>query len=481
MKTLTARPVAPSLLLAALLGLSACTMGPNYQRPDVDVAPQWRSAYTPGTVTLSSAWWRSFGDPALDELVRSALDDNKDLRMAVARIEQYEARLQISQSARYPQVDANGSRQRITMSQQRPVPLPANVAPTNNQYELGYGASWEIDLWGRVKRSNEAALAELLAVKENREAVVLSLVSELVASYLNLLQLDRQLELMKARVANREAVWKLLEGKAAGGAIAALQVAQAKAVFEEARAELPLKEYEIALAENNLNFLAGRNPGPIARGRRFEQLQVTGIPAGLPSELLQQRPDIRRAEQDLIAANARIGVAKAAYFPTLSLTGGAGYASTELRNFGQLTSNFWNYGPQIAATLFDGGRIAGNVREAEARQRELVIAYQRAIQAAFREVDDALARHKLLGDRIGVQQLQIAATQEAARLARNRYEGGYSSYQEVLDAEALVLQSQISNVNAQGNQLDALIAVFRTMGGGWTSQAESLAAGAPRQ
>lgn len=461
---------------AVALLASACTMGPNYQRPAVDVAPQWRSPYTPGEVSLSSAWWRSFQDPALDALVRSALDENKDLRIAVTRIEQFEARLQVAEAARYPQVDAAGSRQRITMSQQRPVPLPDKVAPTNNQYEAGYSASWEIDLWGRVKRSNEAALAELLAVKENREAVVLTLVSDVVTGYLGLLQLDQQLALMRERVANREAVWRLLENKAAGGAIAAAQVETARAVFEEAQAELPLKEYDIAQAEHQLSFLVGRNPGPIARGKRFEALVPPGIPAGLPSDLLQQRPDIRRAEQDLVAANARIGVAKAQYFPTLSLTGGAGYASTELRNFGQLTSNFWSYGPLIAGAIFDGGRIAGNVREAEARQRELVLAYQRAIQAAFREVNDALAKHRLLGERITIQQRQIAAATEAARLARKRFDGGYTSYQEVLDAEALTLQSQITNVLARGNQLDALIAVFRTMGGGWTAQAEAMAA-----
>jgi len=461
---------------AALLS-SACTLGPNYQRPPVDMAPQWRSTYAPGEVTLSSAWWRSFGDPALDELVRTALDENKDLRIAVARIAQFDARLQISEAAKYPQVNADGSRQRITLSQQRPVPLPDKVAPTNNQYELGYSASWEIDLWGRVRRSNEAALAELLAVKENREAVVLTLVTDVVATYLSLLQLDQQLVLMRERVANRESLWRLLENKAAGGAIAAVLVSVAQAAYEEARAELPLKEYEIAQLENQLSVLVGSNPERIRRGQRFDALKLPGIPAGLPSDLLQQRPDIRRAEQDLIAANARIGVAKAQYFPTLSLTGGAGYASTELRNFGQLTSNFWSYGPLIAGAIFDGGRIAGGVREAEARQQELVFAYQRAIQAAFREVNDALAKHRLLGDRITVQMAQIAATREAARQARKRYDGGYTSYQEVLDTEALVLQSQIMQLSARGTQLDALIAVFRTMGGGWTAQAEALAAG----
>lgn len=471
----------PALAVTAALAVlcSACTMGPNYQRPAVDVAPQWRSPYTPGEVTLSSAWWRSFNDPVLDELVRSALDENKDLRIAVSRIEQFDARLQVSQAAKYPQVDAAGSRQRITMSQQRPVPLPDQVAPTNNQYELGYTASWEIDLWGRVKRSNEAALAELLAVKENREAVVLTLVTDVATAYLNLLQLDQQLALMRERVANREQVWRLLEGKANGGAIAAVQVEVAHAVFEEARAELPLKEYEIAQGEHQLAVLLGRNPGPIPRGKPFDALKPPGIPAGLPSDILQQRPDIRRAEQDLVAANARIGVAKAQYFPTLSLTGGAGYASTQLTNFGQLTSNFWSYGPLVAGAIFDGGRIAGQVREAEAKQRELVLAYQRAIQAAFREVSDALAKHRLLGDRLKAQQAQMAAIREAAQMARKRYDGGYTSYQEVLDTEALVLQSQITNLNARGGQIDALIAVFRSMGGGWTAQAEALASSTP--
>lgn len=466
------------LTAAAALLTSACTLGPNYQRPTVEVAPAWRASYTPGEVKLSSAWWTSFGDATLDALVREALAGNQDLRIAVARIEQYQARVQVAQAARYPQVVAEGSRQRITLSQERPVPLPANVAPTNNQYEAGYGASWELDLWGRVRRSNEAALAELLASQENREAVVLTLVSDVVAAYLNLLQLDRQLVLMRERVSKREQIWRLLEAKAAGGAIAGVQVATARAQYEEARAEIPLKEYEIVQAEHLLSFLAGRSPGPIARGQPLDALKVPGIPAGLPSDLLQQRPDIRRAEQDLVAANARIGVAKAAWFPTLSLTGGAGYASTELRNFGQLTSNFWYFGPQLAATLFDGGRIAGNVREAEAKQRELVLAYQRAIQAAFRDVDDALAKHRLLGERVSLQQQQIAATEEAARIARRRFDGGYTGYQDVLEMEVLVLQSQITQWSARGNQLEALVALFRSMGGGWTAQAESLA-GAP--
>lgn len=477
------RPVAPSatLALTLALALAGCTMGPNYQRPPVEAPAQWARSYQPGEVTLASAWWKSFGDPALDDLVRQALSGNRDLRIAVARIEQFDARVQASRAANLPQVDGNASRQRATLSQERPVPLPDKVAPTNNEYVGGYSASWEIDLWGRVKRSNEAALADLLASQENREAVVLTLVSDVVAGYLTLLQLDRQIELMRQRVANREAVWKLLEGKAAGGAIAGVQVAIARSVYEEARAEIPLKDYEIAQLEHQLCFLIGRAPGRIERGRRFEALAIPGIPSGMPSGVLAQRPDIRRAEQELVAANARIGVAKAAYFPTISLTGGAGYASTELRNLGHLTSNFWSFGPVITGTLFDGGRIAGNVREAEAKQRELVETYQRAIQAAFREINDALAKHQLLGERITLQGYQQAAAAEAVALAQKRHDGGYTSYQEVLDTEALSLQAQITGVQARGNQLDALIAVFRTMGGGWTGQADALAAAAPRE
>lgn len=463
------------VMLAALAALSGCTLGPDYLRPEVDRPAQWHEPYVPGATTRVDAWWRLFGDDALDALVREALAGNLDLRLALARIEQYQARVQIANAAKYPLVDGATARQRLTMSQDKPVPLPSTIAPTNNQYDLSYAASWELDLWGRVRRSNEAALAELLARREEREAVVLTLVTDVVTGYLTLLQLDQQIDLLRREITNREAYWKAQQAKAEGGAIAWVQVETAKSVYEEKQAELPLKQHEVALLEHQLSFLSGRAPGPIRRGRAFEALAIPAIPAGLPSEILEQRPDIRRAEQDLVAANARIGVAKAAYFPTLSLTVGAGYASTHLSNLTELNANLWNFGLQATGNLFDAGRISALVTETEARRQELVEAYRRAIQAAFREVNDALAKHRLLGDRIEAQRRQIAAAREAQAMAQRRYDNGYSSYLEVLDAERRVLQSEISHTQARGNQLEALVAVLRSMGGGWTGQAEQLA------
>ncbi|NUP85631.1 MAG: efflux transporter outer membrane subunit [Burkholderiaceae bacterium] len=470
-----ARRRSGGLVLLTLAALAGCAQGPDYRRPDVDAPTQWRETYAPGAVTRVDAWWRLFGDEALDALVRETLAGNADLRIALARIEQYEARVQVAKASRYPQVDGIAARQRLTMSQEKPVPLPSTIAPTNNQYEAGYVASWELDLWGRVRRSNEAALADLLARREEREAVVLTLVTEVVTGYLTLLQLDQQIALLQREIANREAAWKSQRAKAEGGAISWVQVETAKSVYEEKRSELPLKQHEVAVLEHQLSYLAGRAPAAIRRGRSFDALVVPGIPAGLPSEILEQRPDIRRAEQDLVAANARIGVARAAYFPTISLTGAAGYASTRLSNLTELTANFWSYGIQAAGNLFDGGRISAQVAETEARRKELVETYRRSIQAAFREVNDALAKHRLLGDRMQAQRLQLAAAREAEVLARRRYDNGYSSYLEVLDAEKRVLQSEITHTQSRANQLDALVAVFRAMGGGWTGRAEQLA------
>ena len=342
----------------------------------------------------------------------------------------------MSESAGKPQVSAAAARTRDAVSQNRFVPLAAGVQPTGNTYEISGAINWELDFWGRVRRANEAAMADLMASEESRRALVLSLVSEVAAAYVNLLSLDRELEIHRRVVASRADTLDLLVKKYQGGGLPELPVLKARAEFEEAQVEVTVKENEIAVLEHALSGLLGRNPGPIARGRTIETLALPAIPGGLPADLLVQRPDVRRAEQELVAANARIGVAKAQYLPTIGLTSQSGFASADLSKLTQLSSNFGTFGVTLLGPIFTSGRISGQVREAEALQREKATAYVQSVQTALREVEDALVTNRKTWERSAIRGRQLAALREHGDSALRRYEGGRSSYLEVLDARA---------------------------------------------
>ncbi|HSW05272.1 efflux transporter outer membrane subunit [Aquabacterium sp.] len=460
-----------SLIPVLICLLAGCTLGPDYKRPQVSLPDAWQAtpALTGAEAGLTnSAWWSAFGDPVLDALIRSALDDNKNLRIAAYRIEQFEARVQVTASAGKPQVSAGASRTRDTLSQNKQVPLAVGTEPVDNAYMAAGAVNWELDFWGRFRRANEAAQAELLAAEENRRALVLTLVAELASAYLRLRTLDSELDLLSRLADSRRESLRLLELKLAGGGSSELPVLQARAELEEALAELPAKENQIVELEHALSLLLGRDPGPIPRGKTLQALALPAVPGGLPADLLVQRPDLRKAEQDLVAANARIGVAKAQYLPTIALTTQSGFASNELSKLSLLSSNFGTFGATLLGPIFTSGRIAGQVREAEAVQREKATAYLLAVQTALREVEDALVANAKMGQRSTIRTRQIRALGDLRDYARKRYEGGRSAYLEVLETERNLLAGELQQLLTRRDQYIALVAVYKAMGGGWT-------------
>lgn len=471
-------------------------MGPDYHRPEVDLPSAYRAApaapvavelpegsdraqsgaralaslpppATGGVELLGVAWWSAFGDAHLDALIASALAQNKDLKSAASRIEQFAAYLQISQSAGLPQAGYNAARTRDTLSENRQVPLVVGADPVANNYQFSFFASWELDLWGKLRRADEAAFANLVASEEARRALALSLVAEITAGYVRLLSLDRELLLLRETIASLRESLKLAENRFAGGGSSELPVLQAQIQLHDRESEVPDKLSQIATLENRLAALAGRNPGPIARAGTLADLSIPKIPAGLPADVLAQRPDVRRAEQDLIAANAKIGVAKAQYLPTIALTGSSGQASTELSTLMLLTSNFGSFGVALLGPLFTGWRIEGQVREAEAVREQAAIAFAASVQTALQEVDDALASHARAREQVALRTLQVVTLREQQRLAQRRFEGGLSTYFDVLEAErSLNAGLQLLN-QGRREELTTLIATYKATGGGW--------------
>jgi multidrug efflux system outer membrane protein len=460
-------------LLISLLALlvSGCMIGPDYFRPAVETPPAWRLSEQNAKDLANTAWWEQFGDPVLNDLMVTALRENKDLKIAAARVEEFAGNYGIVRSGLFPQVGAGyePSRQRNT--------LPGDVGPsTYNSYQVVLNAAWEIDIWGRIRRQTEAANAQLLASEEGRRGVILSLVGSVAASYINLRALDRQLEIARETAKSRGESYEIFKLRFEGGVISQLELSQNKSQYEEALASIPPLEKAVAQQENGLSVLLGRNPGPIVRGKTIDQLALPMIPAGLPSDLLERRPDIRRAEQNLIAANALIGAAKAAYYPTISLTGLFGYASLGLGNLFNSSSKVWQYSAPVSMPIFTGGALAGQVQVAEATQQQALFEYQRAIQEAFREVNDALVNQDRTGAQLVAQKSQVKSLELYAETARLRYDNGYTSYIEVLDAERSLFNAQLQYTQTQQTQFQAMTNLYKAMGGGWVAEAEKMSA-----
>lgn len=462
-------------LLATLISLlvAGCMVGPDYVRPPVDAPAAWRLSEPEVKDLANTAWWEQFGDPVLNDLVATALRENKDLLIATARIDEFAGNYGFVRSGLFPQIGVGyeASRQQNV----RTDVVGASANNVYNSYDIALGASWEIDIWGRIRRQTEAARAQLLATEEGRSAVVLSLVGSLAGAYTNLRSLDRQLEIARETAKSRGESYELFKLRFEGGVISLLELSQNKSQYEEALASIPPLEKAIAQQENGLSVLLGRNPGPIARGKAIDQLALPAIPAGLPSDLLERRPDIRRAEQNLIAANAQIGAAKAAYFPTISLTGLFGYASPSFSNLFNSQNKVWQYSAPISMPIFTAGAIAGQVQAAEAVQQQALFGYQKAIQEAFREVNDSLVSQDRTREQLLAQRRQVEALQQYASTARLRYDNGYTSYIEVLDAERSLFNVQLQFTQTKQVQLQAMINLYLAMGGGWVVEAEKAA------
>ena len=466
-----------NVILVIMLALltASCTVGPDYKRPAVDVPTGWRLSEKEAKDLAQTAWWAQFNDPILNNLITTALRENKDLMIAAARIEEYAGRYGIVRSGLFPQVGAAGqyTREQVTKTgDNRPTP---GYRTDTETYSATLNASWEIDLWGRIRRSNESAQAQLLATEEARRGVILSLVSSVASAYINLRDLDRQLEISTQTAQSRGKSYNLFQERFKGGVISDLELSQNRSQYEEALASIPGLEKAVTQQENGLSVLLGRNPGPVLRGKTIDTLSLPAIVAGMPSDLLQRRPDIRQAEQTLIAANAQIGVAKAAYFPTISLTGAYGSASGDLSNLFKGPSKVWQYSAPITMPIFTAGKIAGSVREAEAVQQQALISYQQTIQNAFREVDDALTDRAQTAKQLAAQKNQVDSLRQYAGIARMRYDNGYTDFLTVLDAERSLFNAELAYTQTQGSLYLALINLYKAMGGGWIEGAEQMA------
>jgi multidrug efflux system outer membrane protein len=465
-----------TVVLPALL-LSACMVGPDYERPVVNTPPDWRfPAPLVRANVANTLWWQQFQDPVLNRLIGVALQENKDLMIAAARIDEFVGRYAVVRSQLFPQLfgGAAGTKTESSLKTNPPA-LPGERA--TNLYQGGFDLSYEIDLWGKLRRQTEAAQAELFASEEFRRAVILTLVASVASTYTQLLSLDRQLALAQSTTKTRAEFYRIIELRFKAGIVSALEVNQAKADYESVAATIPDYQRLIALQEDLLSILLGRNPGPITRDRRLEQLALPAVPAELPSSLLERRPDILQAEQNLIAANAQIGVARAAYFPTLSLTGSLGTASATLSDLLTGSARIWQYGAASTLPIFTGGALSGQVQIAEAQQQQLLFEYQRVIQQAFAEVNDALINTQKYKEQIEVLTRQVDALRNYRRLAGLRYDNGYVSLLEVLDADRRLFEGEINRVKAQTQEYISLINLYQAMGGGWVTQADAMTAG----
>ncbi|MDR2549933.1 MAG: efflux transporter outer membrane subunit [Desulfobulbus sp.] len=469
------------ILALAMGGVAGCTVGPDYKRPAVDVPTDWRLPEQEARQLADTDWWRQFNDPVLDRLIATALQENKDLLIAAARIEEFAGRYGIVRADLFPQIGASAdyTRQRVTETGENQ--LVPGYKVTTNSFSAALNASWEIDLWGRIRRSTEAARAQLIASEEGRRAVVLTLVSNVAGAYINLRDLDRQLEISRNTAKSRGESYALFQERFNGGIVSDLELSQNRSQYQEALASIPPLEKAIAQQENSLCVLLGRNPGPIARGKTIDELILPAVIAGIPSDLLERRPDIRQAEQNLIAANAQIGVAKAAYFPTISLTGALGTASGELSDLFKGPSRIWQYSVPVAMPIFTAGKIAGSVREAEALQQQALLGYQQAIQNGFREVNDALVAQQQTDKQLETQKSQVAALRQYADIARLRYDNGYTDFLTVLDAERSLFSAELSYAQTQGELHLARIALYKAVGGGWVDKADALSRPLPAE
>jgi multidrug efflux system outer membrane protein len=408
-------------------------------------------------------WWEVFQDQELQDLIHTALQQNYDVRIAATRILEAQAQLGITRADQFPTISAGA--QAVNQRNPRGKFFPAYETSAN---QVDLSLAWELDFWGKYRRATESARANLLANQWAREAVVSTLVSDVATAYFELRALDLQLEISKRTLASRQDSLQLTQTLANGGATSMLDVRQAEQLVDTAAETIPDLERRIEQQENFLSTLLGNNPGPIARGMKLtEQPHAPDVPAGLPSSLLERRPDIREAEAQLIAANAQIGVAKAAYFPQITLTAAAGYQSSALTSLFTGPAGLWSFGGSLVQPIFEGGRIRSGVKFSEARQQEMVLTYQQTIQQAFRGVSDALVEyHKDREFREDQQQLALSA-EDAARLSEMRYGGGATSYLEVLTNETNYFDAELGLAQAQSNELVALVRIYRNLGGGW--------------
>jgi len=462
--------------IAIAAGMSiGCTVGPNYVRPTVATPQTFRAPEplpAPQAASLADLkWFEVFKDEKLQELIRTALEQNYDLRDAVARVDEARANLGITHSNQLPQVNASGGPEFQRLSRDGQTPLPATFLPNQNR-NWGQASlnllSFEVDLWGRLRRATEAARANLLNAEENRKAVVTTLVSDVAGNYFSLLQYDYEIEISQATVQSRRDSLLLVQERQGGGVATLLDLRQAEELVDSAAQTIPTLQQQDEQTENQISLLLGKNPDAVVRGRKFmEQEMPPEVPAGMPSSLLERRPDIRAAEQALIAANANIGVAKAAYFPVLSLSGFLGGQSTQLSSLFSGPHSAWSFVPQVSQPIFTAGRLKSNVKLAEAERDSALVQYQKTIQTAFGDVSNALIAHQRTRESRVEQEKLVTALQDRKRLAYLRYRGGVDTQLNALDADRDLFQAELALAQNRLSELLSVVQLYKALGGGW--------------
>jgi outer membrane protein, multidrug efflux system len=450
--------------------LSGCMVGPDYQKPPVTTPDVFRASPTPTPDARSIAdlkWFEVFSDEQLQQLIRTALVQNYDLRDAVARVDAARANLGITQADQYPNFGVGGAYTSLELSRNGLISIPINR-------QRDFGAvffslfPFEIDIWGRLRRATEAARAELLATDWNRKTVITTLVSDVATAYFNLLELDMELAIARKTLATREESRRLIQLQQQAGLALLVDLRQAEQLVYGAAQSIPSTEQQIEQTENQISLLLGKNPGHVTRSRLLTQQQTPpAVPAGLPSSLLERRPDIQAAEQVLVATNANIGVAKAAYFPQITLTGDFGYSSSALSNLFSGASRMWTFIPQFAQPIFTAGRITSGVKLAQAQERSALAQYEKAIQSAFRDVSDALVAYQKVREVRAQRELLVTAVQDRKRLAYRRFRGGVDNMLNALSSDQDLFTAELSLAQARLDELRSLVQLYRALGGGW--------------
>jgi multidrug efflux system outer membrane protein len=462
-----------SILFTLPFLVGACNMAPKDYTLDIPVPTEWRVEGNPYLNEEESAtyanvlWWEKFGDPVLDELIAEALQNNKELLVATWRVVEFQALYRFVTGNLYPQINARGSylREQISIAQN---PLPKGVSRYRNTFALAFEGFFEIDIWGRLQNLSRAALAEYLSKENARRNVVISVTGSVATSYIRLRQVDKQLQIAKKTLASRLSALELAKVRFENGYTSELEVKQAASTVSDAQATINRMTVDNNVEENLLSFLVGRNSGDIVRGPELSQLQlVPEIPVGLPSALLGRRPDILEAEENLIGANELVGAARAAFFPNISLTGALGVISPEFKNLFSGDATFWNYGGSFLQTIFDGYRLCAKLDAAIAFKEETFYEYERVIQNAFREVNDALIAHQLSLELLKIEKQRLQELLDYLELARLQYANGHVDYLNVLDAERGSFDAELDVVAAESNMFITLINLYTALGGGW--------------
>jgi multidrug efflux system outer membrane protein len=466
-------PFVGAISIAVLL--TGCTVGPNYHRPAVQTPDTFRAPTPlPSNESASLAdlkWWEVFKDERLQELERTALAQNYDLRDAVARVEAARANVGIVRSEQYPNFSASADISTVRNSLDGAIPLPASFVRSQNRTFGGATLnllSFEVDIWGRLRRATESARAQLLGAEETRKAVITTLVSDVATSYFTLRELDYELDISLRTLATRQESLELIKNRQAGGVATLIDLRQGEQLVYTATETIPTLQQQIEQTENVISLLLGKNPGDVVRGRSLTEQEIPpDVPAGIPSALLERRPDIRAAEQNLVAANAQIGVAKAAYFPQISLSGFLGGQGNQLSSLFSGPSRVWNFTPELTQPIFTAGRLKSNVRLAEALRESALVEYEKAIQTGFTEVSNALIAHQRVRESRVQQELLVAALQDRTRLAYVRYRGGVDTLLNALDADRDQFQAELNLAQIRLNELLSVVQLYKALGGGW--------------